>query len=527
MNFNIMTWNATGIMSSCSYLCDTLKANNIDICGIAEHWLYEQDLHFLNSIDNMYCSHAVSDFDLALPSNRKVGKGGVCLLWKRTFNNLITPLDIDDDRIIGIKVQVDPENVIFIFQVYIPCSNHGTESFKRYIDKIENLFFQFSNQGLVVVMGDINAEVKSNRPRSSYFSEKLLKNNILSLNVAMLDNISTNFSYNGSIGSAIDHILIASEKIDIFESCSIPEDNALNVSSHRPVICTVRIPVVNFTSTNNEDSCHINWSKVTQRHIDDYQSYLLASVQCATELNREMSCTSQIDAFYNALVSLINEANVKVFPRSKFKRCLKPYWDDELKSACKMSKVKRRQWILCGKPRGNDHLTCVEYKNAKRIFRKIHRRKVLSYISKLHEEIDLYADIDSKLFWRCINRRRPKSRSAVGNELVFNDIVYRNPLLINENWATYFSDLYTPTENINFNDTKRRQVKNELDAIHDYVNSLSINENNSAVSIEEVKNVCCKAKSNKACGPDKCFYENLNLEVRLCTFYALNYVRRC
>ncbi len=73
----IMTWNATGIMSSCSYMCDTFQSEGIDICGISEHWLYTHNLHFLDCIHSNYKSYAKSDCDLGLPGNRRVGKGGV------------------------------------------------------------------------------------------------------------------------------------------------------------------------------------------------------------------------------------------------------------------------------------------------------------------------------------------------------------------------------------------------------------------------------------------------------------------
>ena len=148
-----MTWNATGIMSSSSYLCDALNENCIDICGIAEHWLFEKDLHFLNSIDNMYCSYAVSDFSLLMPSKRKVGKGGVCFLWKRTLNSMITPIDVQDDRIIGIQILLNPDHIVYIFQVYLPCSNHGVDTFKNYIDQIENLIFSYSEKGMFIISG--------------------------------------------------------------------------------------------------------------------------------------------------------------------------------------------------------------------------------------------------------------------------------------------------------------------------------------------------------------------------------------
>ena len=46
-DLKLMTWNATGFMSSLYYLCDVLSGKDIDICGLAEHWLYEKDLIFL------------------------------------------------------------------------------------------------------------------------------------------------------------------------------------------------------------------------------------------------------------------------------------------------------------------------------------------------------------------------------------------------------------------------------------------------------------------------------------------------
>ena len=87
-NLNLMTWNVTGIMSSSSYLVELLNNNAIDICGISEHWLYEKNLYFLESLDNNYKSYAVSDFDLKRPSNRKVGKGGVAILWHDKLINV-------------------------------------------------------------------------------------------------------------------------------------------------------------------------------------------------------------------------------------------------------------------------------------------------------------------------------------------------------------------------------------------------------------------------------------------------------
>ncbi|MEW8191611.1 MAG: endonuclease/exonuclease/phosphatase family protein, partial [Candidatus Thiodiazotropha endolucinida] len=95
-------------MSSSAYLCDTLSTKNIDICGVAEHWLYEKDLIFLDQINSNYNCHAVSDFDLRFPGRRRVGKGGVALLWHKRFDHKITRLSFEDDRIIGLQLEISP-----------------------------------------------------------------------------------------------------------------------------------------------------------------------------------------------------------------------------------------------------------------------------------------------------------------------------------------------------------------------------------------------------------------------------------
>ena len=133
---NILTWNATGIMSSASYLCESLRVHKIDICGISGRWLYDKGLHFMSQLSNSYNCHAVADFDLKRPSNRRVGKGGVAILWHKRFDKFVFPLSLDDDRIIGIKFEVSANNCIYFFQLYLPCTNHPVEKFRDYFDRL-------------------------------------------------------------------------------------------------------------------------------------------------------------------------------------------------------------------------------------------------------------------------------------------------------------------------------------------------------------------------------------------------------
>lgn len=120
-------------MSSCSYLCDTLENTTTDLCGISEHWLFERDLHFLDKIDNNYRSHSVSDSSLHDTSNRRLGKGGAAIFWNRKYDSCVTPLCIDDDRILGVKIEMPESSYIYLLQDYLPYSNHSSFNSNVYV----------------------------------------------------------------------------------------------------------------------------------------------------------------------------------------------------------------------------------------------------------------------------------------------------------------------------------------------------------------------------------------------------------
>ena len=140
-------------MSSCSYMCDLLHEYKIDICGIAEHWLlwlYERDLNFINNMDTMYSSIATSDNDLLIPASRRVGRGGVYLLWHTKLNNFVTPIPCNCDIIIDFQVQFCKNKFVFIFQAYLPSSNHSIAKYNDVIFQLENIVSQYNNKGIVI-----------------------------------------------------------------------------------------------------------------------------------------------------------------------------------------------------------------------------------------------------------------------------------------------------------------------------------------------------------------------------------------
>lgn len=512
INLNIVSWNATGIMSSMTYLCNLLFHRNIDICGISEHWLFEKDLHFLEQVDSNYRSHAVSDASLQIPGRRRVGKGGVAILWHKKYDRNITPLSLDDDRIIGIKFVVNSSLSIYFFQMYLPCSNHALCVYKEYVGRLYNIISLYSENGIVILMGDMNINLlpgssgNSSSNRSKCFMKFLQETSMLSVN--KLEHCcgpkSTFVSYDNTTETCIDHIIFPSDKLHYVVGCKILDDDCLNVSRHRPVLCSVKIP--NFDIV--EPVCaqpSINWKKVTDNSIIAYQEILGHNENLQYLVNNEMNCKTAIDQAYSVLVNEIKNSAQKCFPSKRFKSYLKPYWNAELSALHCIMRQKRAMWIQNGRPRGNNFVSYREYKAAKCKFRKKHRCSVEVYLQKQTEEIDKLAEIDSGLFWRLVNSRRKKARAALGSDLNFNGRIVSSPQDITREWGEYFKSLYKPSEDIRFDDNHKHEISNRLKIIND---SLLLPEP-PVICADEVHAATRLAKRGKAGGDDCIVYEHI------------------
>ena len=149
-------------------------------------------------------------------------------------------------------------------------------------------------------------------------------------------------------------------------------------------------------------------------------------------------------------VKEVTSAAQKSFPVKSFKRFLKPYWNQELRDLHNKMKANRNAWITDGKPRSVSHLSYIQYKSAKRDFRRCHRKYADRYLQSQLDEIDRVAEVDSAHFWRLVNACRKISNSNPGTELLFHGENFNTASEINREWAPYFRELYTPTQSEHF-----------------------------------------------------------------------------
>ena len=515
-----MTWNSSGIMSSASYLSSALKRFDIDICGVSEHWLYKKDLHFLDSIHRLYNYAAVSDFDLERPSKRKVGKGGVALLWKRSIDAQVTLLNIDDDRVIGVQYQIAENIFIYVIQVYLPSANHSIKEFENCMFKLQDICSMYLDKGTLVVMGDFNAHINGQvflkrHDRRSHILKQFLSGNNLSI-ANTLDlctgTPSTFVSYCGQYTSMIDHMIVQTEKVDLVSVCKILDDDALNVSTHRPIVMYLNLPHVEQFPSDVPSKKRVKWSKVNQEEILKYRDCL--DTLC---LNRSQNVFSpqvenDIDSLYSAMTRMVKSASDDHLPNSKkFNKHLKPYWDQSMKDLHKAMREKRKMWISDGRPRGISFSSYRQYKETKRIFRQYHRHCSENYLKSLNEEIDNAAGLDSRYFWKLVNTRRKNSTSNVGAELRFNGKIFRDSQNICDQWGHYFSELYSHSENENFDTTNYDYVTERVAELkHQTVSDDDI----VPVTLQELDDAVCQLSKNKACGDDEIYNEHIHFSGR-------------
>ena len=114
-------------------------------------------------------------------------------------------------------------------------------------------------------------------------------------------------SYDGSSQTLIDFICTPIEILDLIQYCEIVDDQCLNVSRHRPVICRLAIHGLDIHPTtiiNPESS--INWKRVQNEHVDNYIHRLTTDPSLVALVSSSLQMAPEIDKAYSTLTTTCN-----------------------------------------------------------------------------------------------------------------------------------------------------------------------------------------------------------------------------
>ena len=247
-----------------------------DILVISEHSLFKEQLGMLESCtDNTYNSVAVSNNLPVLSGN--LAHGGVALLWKRTLDDYISPLEnISSDRIVGIHCNFPNKNLLFVLGVYLPSSNAKLEEFQEYLDHLWALYNSLSARGYVLILGDLNGDLENSLGGKGSYERNQRGLKLFDLvdffNLCPVDllgscsgPLESYISHCGRYRSTIDYILLPNCLLD-------------NIVDHLPIEVCLSYPdksVDNATEDNidiSESKPKVRWYKCSSDEVDEKYS---------------------------------------------------------------------------------------------------------------------------------------------------------------------------------------------------------------------------------------------------------------
>jgi hypothetical protein len=204
----------------------------------------------------------------------------------------------------------------------------------------------------------------------------------------------------------------------------------------------------------------------------------------------------------NTVTSIIKTVSKDNLPVIEYKSHLKPYWTPELTRLSKEDKHLMREWKEAGRPRDDNSDIWRRYKDAKHTFQREHRRRKNDFKDGEVEEFDRVGEMDNRVFWYFVNRRKPKKRKKA--KPVRDDsgrlIVDEKEAIIE--WEGYCKKLFTPQENDKFDEPHKTWIEDLVNRV--IPTTLQVSEAYTReYSLQDVSKICKGLKVKKAPGWDK------------------------
>ena len=459
-----------------------------------------------SSTNYVYKSIAVSaDVNPHILSG-SIAHGGVALLWKRTIDDFVTPLEnIESDRIEGIRCDFDNCDPLFILSVYLPSSNSTIDEFKEYLDFLWALYYSLSDKGHVLVLGDFNGDLgdslgdKGKYPPNQRGSKLLDFANYFNLCPSnLLSNcngpLETYISDSGRHRSTLDYIFVPNCLLGNIISSITFDMQIENTSDHLPVTLELNYPtssldiIADDFASDLESNPKCDWSKFSQEEISEkYITPLvnqLENINIAECLDSNDSAETITNLLLQNSVSLAKK-NFKTNKKNKgFVRL-----PEEVKVARYHGKVAFDDWKQLNFPlEGDAH-------DIYRAKRKDYRSKLRDFLNHLEADkmksLCNAADCNEKLFWKLLKGQKSFSKMSA---FLVNGNLLTDRNVIRDVWADHFEALGTPTENEYFDNAFLSRVVSGVREIFDSCTNNPFGVLCEPLDYDEVACVCFKLK---------------------------------
>ncbi len=523
-NVRITAWNIRSLSCARPYMNELLELKS-DVLFIAEHRLYEQELHKLDNINENYNVVGKSSNDLEMyEQGYKLGHCGVAMFWHKQLGNQVKPIKCNSDRICAIEIMnTFGCKSLVVVGVYLPQQRCKISSFDDHLIELEQLICRVKPHSEICIIGDFNChfgEQVGNRfwgkttPNAAKCKKLIDANDmcIIDSQTSHCNGPGYTFYVEGVGKSYVDHCVMSSYAQASVTDCIIMEDCVTNTSDHLPITVTINTSPDTGKSQENCKKEKVAWSKlseetITERYTKPLDNKLaevyvkMTTDETLCKINEENACVV-IDSYLSEIVEIIKDVT-DCMPKSKFQKHLKPYWNDKVNTANKTMKSVRRDWIRKGKRRGDDE-AFKRLKEAKKSFRYCQKEAEKQYELKNMEDICNSQEVDETFFWYLVNRGRgikKKSNNVHPIKLPSGKVI-TDPDEIRDNWKIYFEELYTPKDPKEYDSSFKLFIEKALIDLEcqSYTNDDECMK--APITEDEVLRLCNSLKCKKAPGWD-------------------------
>jgi len=513
----ISSLNTRGAISNIVYI-DQLCSSS-DIVCLQEHHLFDHNISVLSTLSPNYrvfarCQSHIRNDGVA------IRKGGLAIMWKTGINHTISKLhDVGDVNIMGVKISNGNSNDIYLFNVYLPCTNYCFDEYANCVNTMINIYEYYKNHGSIIFIGDMNTSLivgkralpNDNNLRRTIFMQKFLDdNNLISL---VTQDICTGpkctYCPIYGNGSQIDHIIIDTCNVTQVVECCVHDDDCSNTSDHNAL--SLYLSFSTQICVNKARQVY-KWHKA---NVNQYATLLDQELCKYNMTGFNIDNANDLNIYCDKLVDIITNVSDVCIPKTKYCSYLKPYWSSEIKLLHKEQKRLRLLWIHNGRPRGPNYDSYVKYKLSKQLFATALKTAADEYEQNKYDDMCDANDFDVKKFWNYINKRR---KCKTNDFHVINDggKEYCTPESQFHMWIEHFKALLNENETENSNvvpdDIKlvHERIDDEIKQIREVSsrNRSPIHVDMSKFTVEEINNICGKLPKGKAPGIDLLTYEH-------------------
>ena len=316
-------------------------------------------------------------------------------------------------------------------------------------------------------------------------------------------------TFSGPTGqSAIDYILVPQGFTARVRACHVIENEVLNTSDHNPVQVTLDIDNVRCYSKPSNTSHIKRWEKLSEHERKERYSLPLAASTCeiTARLASPTLSESDLDECIEVFVEKMKVAASNI-PSRKFRKHLKPYWNQRMNELKKDKIFSYREWVKVNRPRDAGNPLFEAYKQSKKAFNKELKRLSKGYDDEQISQAVKAAEVDRGQFWRLVKASRKGSGGKIAAINDNSGKTVSNIEDILDVWKTHFENLYTPKDNEEYD-------KNHYDMVTAKVAELNAKDDTgeflqNLFTEKEIKDAIGQLHKRKACGYDGITTEHL------------------